>query len=316
MSVRALLDHRLAVVLAMAVLVVALPLVFPSAYYYRVAALVFVFALACVGLNLLMGFAGQVSLGHAGFMGIGAYAVAVGPTHLGLPSWLAFLAGAALSALVAFVVGRPILRLKGHYLAVATLGFGLLLAIVFDNEARFTGGPDGMSVPRLVLFDWPVRGAITWYWISAVTFLIGAALALNLIESPTGRALRAIHDSEVAARVLGVDVANKKLAVFVVSAVYASVAGSYFALLNGHVTPDVSGFLRSIELVAMVVLGGMGSVLGSLVGAALLVVLPQTLTFLHDYEHMVLGLIIMGVMIFLRAGIVPALASALSARRA
>jgi branched-chain amino acid transport system permease protein len=316
MNVRALLDHRLAVVLAMAVLVVALPLVFPSAYYYRVAALVFVFALASVGLNLLMGFAGQVSLGHAGFMGIGAYAVAVGPTHLGLPSWLAFLAGAALSALVAFVVGRPILRLKGHYLAVATLGFGLLLAIVFGNEARFTGGPDGMSVPRLVLFDWPVRGAITWYWISAVTFLIGAALALNLIESPTGRALRAIHDSEVAARVLGVNVANKKLAVFVVSAVYASVAGSYFALLNGHVTPDVSGFLRSIELVAMVVLGGMGSVLGSLVGSALLVVLPQTLTFLHDYEHMVLGLIIMGVMIFLRAGIVPTLASAFSTRRA
>ena len=315
MSVRALLDHRLAVVLAMAVLVVALPLVFPSAYYYRVAALVFVFALACVGLNLLMGFAGQVSLGHAGFMGIGAYAVAVGPAHLGLPSWLAFLAGAALSALVAFVVGRPILRLKGHYLAVATLGFGLLLAIVFNNEARFTGGPDGMSVPRLVLLDWPVRGATTWYWVSAVTFLIGAALALNLIDSPTGRALRAIHDSEVAARVLGVDVANKKLAVFVVSAVYASVAGSYFALLNGHITPDVSGFLRSIELVAMVVLGGMGSVLGSLVGAALLVVLPQTLTFLHDYEHMVLGLIIMGVMIFLRAGIVPALASALSTRR-
>jgi len=315
MSVRTLLQHRLAVVLAMAVLVVALPLMFPSAYYYRVAALVFVFALACVGLNLLMGFAGQVSLGHAGFMGIGAYAVAIGPAHLGLPSWLSFLAGAMLSALVAFVVGRPILRLKGHYLAVATLGFGLLLAIVFNNEARFTGGPDGMSVPRLVLFDWPARGATTWYWISAVTFLIGAALALNLIESPTGRALRAIHDSEVAARVLGVDVAEKKLAVFVVSAVYASVAGSYFALLNGHITPDVSGFLRSIELVAMVVLGGMGSVLGSLVGAALLVVLPQTLTFLHDYEHMVLGLIIMGVMIFLRAGIVPTLASAFSARR-
>jgi branched-chain amino acid transport system permease protein len=314
--VRALLGHRLAVVLAMAVLVALLPLMFPSAYYYRVAALVFVFALACVGLNLLMGFAGQVSLGHAGFMGIGAYAVAIGPTHLGLPSWLSFIAGAALSALVAFVVGRPILRLKGHYPAVATLGFGLLLAIVFGNEARFTGGPDGMPVPRLVLLDWPVRGAVTWYWVAALSFLLGAAIALNLIDSPTGRALRAIHDSEVAARVLGVDVAGKKLMVFVVSAVYASVAGSYFALLNGHITPDVSGFLRSIELVAMVVLGGMGSVLGSLVGAALLVVLPQTLTFLHDYEHMVLGLIIMGVMIFLRAGIVPTLASALSARRA
>src|SRR6266511_4452612 len=310
-----LLTHRLVPALAMAAVVVVLPVFFPSAYYYRVAALVFLFALAAVGLNLLMGFAGQVSLGHAGFMGIGAYAVAIGPTHLGVPSWLSFMIGAALSALVAFAVGRPILRLKGHYLAVATLGFGLLLAIVFTNEARFTGGPDGISVPRLVLFDWPVRGAATWYWVSAASFLIGAALALNLIDSPTGRALRAIHDSAVAARVLGVDVANRKLMIFVVSAVYASVAGSYFALLNGHITPDVSGFLRSIELVAMVVLGGMGSVLGSLVGAALLVVLPQTLTFLHDYEHMVLGLIIMGVMIFLRAGIVPALASALAARR-
>jgi branched-chain amino acid transport system permease protein len=315
-SVHAFLRHRLASILVMAVIVVLLPLVFPSAYYYRVAALVFVFALASIGLNLLMGFAGQVSLGHAGFMGIGAYAVAIGPTHLGVPSWLSFVAGAALSALVAFLVGRPILRLKGHYLAVGTLGFGLLLAIVFGNEARFTGGPDGMAVPRLILFGWPVRGADTWYWITAVSFLIGAALALNLIESPTGRALRAIHDSEVAARVLGVDVASKKLAIFVVSAIYASVAGSWFALLNGHITPDVSGFLRSIELVAMVVLGGMGSVAGSLVGAALLVVLPQTLTFLHDYEHMVLGLIVMTVMIFLRAGIVPTLTNALAARRA
>jgi branched-chain amino acid transport system permease protein len=313
---RRILDHRLASVLVMAAIVVVLPLLFPSAYYYRVAALVFVFALASIGLNLLMGFAGQVSLGHAGFMGIGAYAVAIGPTHLGLPSWLSFVGGAVLSALVAFLVGRPILRLKGHYLAVATLGFGLLLAIVFGNEARFTGGPDGMAVPRLVLFGWPVRGAETWYWISAGSFLVGAVLALNLIESPTGRALRAIHDSEVAARVLGVDVASKKLAIFVVSAIYASVAGSCLALLNGHITPDVSGFLGSIELVAMVVLGGMGSVAGSLVGAALLVVLPQTLTFLHEYEHMVLGLIIMMVMIFLRAGIVPTLASALSARRA
>ena len=316
MSVRTLLRHRLASLVVIAAIVVLLPLFFPSAYYYRVAALVFVFALAALGLNLLMGFAGQVSLGHAGFMGIGAYAVAVGPTHLGVPSWLSFIAGAVLSALVAFLVGRPILRLKGHYLAVATLGFGLLLAIVFTNEARFTGGPDGMAVPRLVLFGFALRGADVWYWFAAVCFLIGAALAQNLIDSPSGRALRAIHDSEVAARVLGVDVAKKKLAVFVVSAVYASVAGSCLALLNGHITPDVSGFLRSIELVAMVVLGGLGSVAGSLVGAALLVVLPQTLTALHDYEHMVLGLIVMAVMIFLRAGIVPALTNAFAARRA
>ena len=151
-SMRALLEHRLAAILPLAAIVVVLPLLFPSAYYYRVAALVFVFALACIGLNLLMGFAGQVSLGHAGFMGIGAYAVAIGPAHLGVPSWLALVAGAALSALVAFVVGRPILRLKGHYLAVATLGSAP--ARHLHQRGALHRRPDGMSVPRLVLFDW------------------------------------------------------------------------------------------------------------------------------------------------------------------
>jgi len=313
-SARALTTHRLASLVPVATIVIVLPLLFPSAYYFRVAALVFIFALAAVGLNLLMGFAGQVSLGHAGFLGIGGYAVAIGPVHFGLPSWLCIVIGAALSGAIAFLVGRPILKLKGHYLAVATLGFGLLIAIVLTNEAGWTGGPDGTSVPRLVLFEWRVRGSDTWYWIAAGTFVAGAALALNLIDSPTGRALRAIHDSEVAASLLAVDVARKKLAVFVLSAIYASVAGSYLALFNGHITPDISGFLRSIELVAMVVLGGMGSIAGSLVGAALLVVLPQALTALHDYEHMALGLVLMGFMIFLRQGIVPSITAALAGR--
>jgi len=312
---RALFSSRLMPIAAVAVIVAVLPAFFPSTYYYRVAALVLVFALAGIGLNLLMGFAGQVSLGHAGFIGIGAYAVAVGPSHLGLPPWLSFFVGAALSAVVAFLVGRPILRLKGHYLAVATLGFGILLSIVFTNEASITGGPDGMPVPRLVLFGWAARGSEAWYWISAVSFVIGTALALNLIDSPTGRALRAIHDSEVAARVLGIDVAEKKLMVFVISAVYASAAGSYLALFNGLVTPDIAGFLRSIELVAIVVLGGMGSIIGSLVGAIVLVVLPQALTVFHEYEQAMLGLIVMVFMIFLRRGIVPSLATILGWRK-
>ncbi len=313
---RLLPRHRLIALVPLAAIVLILPLLFPSAYYYRVAALVFIFAIASLGLNQLMGFAGQVSLGHGGFMGIGAYAVAIGPTYFGIPPLFSFVLGAMLSALVAFVVGRPILRLKGHYLAVATLGFGVLLAIVFANESSWTGGPDGMTVPVFTLLKWPLRSADAWYWISAISFLAGAALALNLVESPTGRALRAIHDSEVAARVLGIDVAQKKLTIFVVSAVYASVAGSYVALINGYITPEVSGFLRSIELVAMVVLGGMGSVVGSLVGSAVIVILPQALTLFHDYEHMVLGLIVMGVMIFLRRGIVPSFAVAVGGRRA
>ncbi len=315
MSLRNLLENRLLPPIAVAAVFVSIPWFFPSAYYYRIGALVFIFALAVAGLNLLMGFAGQVSLGHAGFLGIGAYSVAIGPAHFGVPSWLCLFAGAALSAAVAFLVGRPILRLKGHYLAVATLGFGLLVAIVLTNEASLTGGPDGMTVPRLTVFGWSVRGSVIWYWVAGATFVVGFVLALNVMQSPTGRALQAIHDSEIAARVLGIDVARKKLTIFIISAVYASVAGSYLALFNGHVTPDVAGFLRSIELVAMVVLGGMGSILGSLVGAGLLVVLPQTLTIFHEYEQALLGLILIVFMIFLRRGIVPSIAAIISGWR-
>lgn len=297
------------VVLIVAAVVVALPFAVTSTFYLRIGALVFIFSLAVLGINLLMGFAGQVSLGHAGFFGIGAYAVAVLPTHFAVPSWIALIVGVIVAGLLAFVIGRPILKLKGHYLAVATLGMGILIAMVFTNEARFTGGPDGMPVPRLELFGWRVRGSEAWYWISGVTLILAALLAVNLIDSPTGRALRAIHDSEVASRVLGIDVARYKLIAFVLSAIYAAIAGAYLALFDGLVTPATAGFLRSIEFVTMAVLGGLGSIFGSIVGAALLTILPQMLTVFHDYEHIALGAIMIVFMIFLRAGIVPSLAS-------
>lgn len=293
--------------LVLALLVAIPPLFFPSSFYYRVGAIVWILSIAAIGLNLLMGYAGQVSLGHAGFIGIGAYAVALLPSRYGVHGVAAMAIGAALSAGIAYVCGRPILRLRGHYLAVATLGFGILIAMVLTNEQWLTGGPDGMRVPRLVLFDWPVRGSDTWYWVGGGLMVLSAWLALNLVDSPTGRALRAIHDSEVAARVVGVDVARYKLAVFVISAVYASLAGSLLAFFDGHITPDAAGFLRSVELVTMVVIGGMGSVVGSVIGTLVIVVLPQTLTFLSDYKHIMVGAFIMIFMIFLRAGIVPSL---------
>ena len=308
------LRNPYAVVALLAVIVLALPLFVSSTFHLRIAALVFIFALAVVGLNLLMGFAGQVSLGHAGFFGIGAYAVAIGPTHLGVPSWLALIAGATIAGLLAYLVGRPILKLKGHYLAVATLGLGILIAMVFTNEARLTGGPDGMPVPRLELLGWRARTPIAWYWISGVSLVIGALIAVNLIESPTGRAFRAIHDSETAARTLGIDVARYKLAVFVLSAIYAAIAGSYLALFDALVTPATAGFLRSIEFVTMAVLGGLGSILGGVIGAAVLVLLPQVLTVFHDYETIMLGATMIVFMIFLPTGIVPSLARLLQRR--
>ena len=305
------LSAKQSTLLVLAVLMVASPFFFPSNYYYRVGSLVFVNALAVVGIVILTGYAGQISLGHAGFVGIGGYACALMPVHFGVPPALAVVLGAVLSGVIAWVVGRPILRLKGYYLAVASLGFGVLVAMVLSNEGHVTGGPDGSKVP-----DPGVRALLAglgleltnpqfWYAFTGLFLLIGAWLALNLNDSPTGRALRALHGSEVAARTVGVDVARAKLNAFVISAVYASVSGSLLALQNRLITPDVAGYMHSIELVTMAVLGGAGSVLGAIFGAALLTLLPQVLTVLQDYEHVVLGLVMMLVMIFLPDGLLP-----------
>jgi len=307
-------DPRIVTLVVLAAVIGLLPFVLPSSYYIRVASLVWVSAFAAIGLNILMGQAGQVSLGHAGFFGIGAYAVAIGPAHLGLPSWAALLLGAVVAALLAYLVGRPILRLKGHYLAIATLGLGVLVAMVLTTESRWTGGPDGMPVAKLALFGWRASGSATWYWISGGMLLVGAWIALNLGDTPTGRAFRALHDSEVAARVAGVNVARFKLRAFVIAAVYAALAGSMLALMNGFTNPDQAGFLHSVELVTMVVLGGLGSVVGAVIGAAVLITLPQVLTVFQDYEHLLLGAIIIVSMIFMRDGIVPTAARLLTRR--
>ncbi|MCA0849426.1 branched-chain amino acid ABC transporter permease [Salipiger thiooxidans] len=304
----------------LALLIALLPLFFPSGYYYRVGALIFVNALSVVGLVILIGYAGQISLGHAGFAGIGAYACALAPEHLGLHPALALVLGAVISGVMAALIGKPILRLKGYYLAVATLGFGILVSMVLTNERALTGGPDGMNVADLGLRDllrdlgWRLSGGEFWYMICGVVLLVGAWLALNLFDSPSGRAMRALHGSEVAAATVGVDVPRQKLRAFVISAVYASVAGSLLALQNGYITPDVAGFMHSVEMVTMAVLGGVGSVLGATFGAAILTLLPQVLTVFAEYEQLVLGLVMVLVMIFLPQGLLPSIARRLKGR--
>jgi branched-chain amino acid transport system permease protein len=314
------LSRKHLTLLTLAALVALAPAFFPSNFYYRVGSLVFVNGLAVTGLVVLIGLAGQISLGHAGFAGIGAYACALAPNYLGLPPSLAMLLGALVSGAVAWLVGRPILRLKGYYLAVATLGFGILVSMTLANEAKITGGPDGREVAELGLraalakLGVGLGNAQFWYAATGLALLLGAWIALNLHDSPSGRALRALHDSEVAARAVGVDVARLKLSAFVISAVYASLSGSLLALMNRFVTPDVAGFPHSIELVTMTVLGGVGSVPGAILGATTLTLLPQALTMLQQYEDLILGLIMMLVMIFMREGLLPSIIRRLRGR--
>lgn len=316
------LKTRQTTLLVLALLIAATPFFFPSAFYFRVGSLLFVNGVAVLGIVILTGFAGQISLGHAGFAGIGAYASALAPVYLGLHPALAAVLGAVLSALIAYVVGRPILRLKGYYLAVASLGFGILVSMVLSNEAWLTGGPDGIAVADLGLrqvlkkIGLDLSAPQFWYFFCGFCLFVGAWLVLNLYDSPTGRALRALHGSEIAASTVGVDVARLKLQAFVISAVYASASGSLLALQNKFITPDVAGYMHSIELVTMAVLGGAGSVLGAILGAGILTLLPQVLTVFAEYEQAVLGLVMMLVMIFLREGLLPSLLRQFSGRGA
>jgi len=294
--------------LVVAVLLV-LPFVLPNSYYTDLAIRMAINAIIVIGLNLLIGFAGQISLGHAGFLGIGAYASAVLPTHFGLHPLLAMAAGATATAIIAGVVAKPIFKLKGNYLAMATLGLGIIINIALRNEAQWTGGPDGMSVPALAVLGFELSSDKQWYWVVAALLVISVWASLNLIDSPFGRALRALHGSEVASQVVGVNIVRYKVSIFVLSAAFASIMGSITAHYIGFVTPNFADFFHSIELVTMVVVGGMASVFGSIVGAVLLTALPQALATFEGWETVVFGAVLMLCMIFLPKGLVPTLAA-------
>jgi branched-chain amino acid transport system permease protein len=274
-------------------------------YYFTLLNLIGLNVIVVLGLNLLMGYAGQISLGHAAFYGLGAYTSGILTATYKIDPLAALLAGLVLSGLVAVLIGIPALKLKGYYLAMATLGFGIIVAIIFQQLDWLTGGPSGlMGIPSFRLagipFDTP-RAGFFLVWILAGVMLF---LSLNIVDSRLGRALRAIHDSETAALAMGVDSQRLKLLIFVVSALYASLAGSLLAHTINFIAPSSFGFMFSIKLVTMVVVGGMASIWGSLLGAAVLTVLPELLAVFHEMEIVIFGLILIVVMIFLPRGLV------------
>jgi branched-chain amino acid transport system permease protein len=301
--------------IALALAVALLPLALTNNYTYDVAILVGLNAIVCIGLNLLIGYAGQISLGHAGFFGLGAYGSAILAARYGWPPFVALATATAAVSIIAWIIGKPVLRLKGHYLAMATLGLGIIVSVVLATEEGITGGPDGMPVPPLSIAGFVIQGEKLWYWIVAAVLLATVWLALNLIDSPRGRAWRALHGSEVAAGAIGIDPARHKLAAFVLSAGLAAFAGALTAHYAGFITPSKASFLHSIELVVMVVFGGMASTFGAVVGAAILTTLPQLLTVFKEYEMVLLGAVMMLTMIFMPQGLVPTLEKLLAAAR-
>jgi branched-chain amino acid transport system permease protein len=295
----------LALFLALAITVATLPVAVGNPYYLNVLSVVGLNVLLVSGLNLLIGFAGHISLGHAAFFGLGAYCSGILTGSYGWPAWPTMGAAALGVSGLAALIGIPTLRLKGNYLVMATLGFNLIVTVLIIEMDGLTGGPSGFTgIPPLVLFGIPMDTDLEFYFLVWTVALAGIALARNLIHSRVGRALRALHDSPLAAAAAGVDTSTYKIKVFVMSAVYASVAGSLYAHYFGIITPKTFDIFKSVELVTMCIVGGMGSLWGGLFGAAFLTPLPQLLHFFQEYQDIVFGGLLLLVLIFLPQGLV------------
>ena len=266
---------------ALLLVLVAAPWLF-SEYWLAQLTFVMIYAIIGLGLMLLSGFTGQFSLGHAAFVGVGAYTQAA-LTNAGAPFVLALVAAAALAALVGVVVGLPALRLKGIYLGIATLAFGFIVEEVFARWERVTGGNAGIHLKAPDLFGWKLASGEAFYGLCLVLTVLATLAILNLLRSPTGRAFVAIRDSEVSAQSMGIHLTRYKTLSFAVSAALAGVGGALYAHKLQFISPDQFGILQSIDLILMVVIGGLGSVHGAFFGAIFLITMPQVIALGKDY---------------------------------
>ena len=285
--------------------VLIIPLLLRGNYLLNVFVFIGINTMLAVALNLLLGFAGQISLGHAAFFGLGAYISGILTTRYAIDPWVAMVAAALCVGVIAFVIGFPILKLKGHYLAMATLGFGIIVYIIFNETVDWTGGPSGMSgIPTLSLGPVIFDSDMTNYYLIWTFTLLTMLLSINLANSRIGRALRAIHDSEVAARVMGVNARLLKVQIFTVSALISALAGSLYAHTMTFIAPASFGFNFSVELVTMVIIGGLGSIYGSFLGAAILTLLPEFLRVFHDFDIVIYGLLLIVMTMFMPGGLI------------
>jgi branched-chain amino acid transport system permease protein len=261
-----------------------------------------IFALVALGLNFLTGYAGQISLCHASFFGVGAYATAILTQKAGVPYLLSLFAGAAFTTAIGAIVAVPSLRLKNIYLAIATLGFGVVLQKIIFEWRSLTGGGGGMALtaPRIAGYELSATGL---YYLTLVLMTLGLFGAWNVSRGRTGRALLVIKDSEIAAGSLGIHGARYKVIAFAISAFYAAIAGGLFAYLVRYINPESFSVGLSISFLSMVVIGGLGTIGGSILGAAFYVIVPELLRGIKDAPGLVFGLLLVLVMVFMPQGL-------------
>jgi len=238
-------------------------------YYVYVANYMAINVIVAIGLNILVGYTGQISLGHSGFFAIGAYATLALMSKVGLPFVLALPAAALATAVFGFLIGFPALRLEGPYLSIATLGFGLTITRVI-GRIEFFGGRQGLHAPELTIGPWHLNTDRDFYYLLITLTVILTVAARNLIKTKVGRAFIAIRDADIAAETMGVNLMYYKTLAFAVSAFYTGLAGGLYAFVLRFIEPELFGLLMSILFLAMVVVGGLGSIFGAIAGACLL----------------------------------------------
>ena len=289
-------------------------------YVIRIFGLVGLYMIIALGLNMVLGFLGLLDLGFMAFYAIGAYSMAL-LSGIGVGFWSALVASILISMAIRALLGAPVLRLRGDYLAIVTLGFGEITRIVLNNWDSLTKGPKGISlltnsqVKPIKLFAWTISTTTDFYYLIFIFVLLGVVISSRLLNSRLGRAWTAIREDEVAARLTGIQITRMKMIGFVASAAFAGAAGGIYARWENFVTPESFTFWESVLCVTMVVIGGMGSIPGTLLGVLIVMVVPEILrNFLsagfESWRYLIFGAALILVAVFRPQGILP------SARRA
>lgn len=311
--------------------IIAGALIFPflgSRSQIDLATLVLIYVMLGLGLNIVVGLAGLLDLGYVGFYAVGAYTYAMLAQYFGIGFWTGLVAAGAMAAFFGFILGFPVLRLRGDYLAIVTLGFGEIIRILLNNLTDITGGPRGIgNIPKPTLFDLEFsrrasEGSQTFheffgiafnsnhrvmflYLLALVLVLITVFVINRLIRMPIGRAWEAMREDEIACRALGMNPTNIKLSAFTIGATFAGFAGSFFAARQGFISPESFTFIESAIILAIVVLGGMGSQIGVILAAIVMTVLPEMAREFNEYRMLLFGLMMVLMMIWRPQGLLP-----------
>lgn len=295
-------------VLAIAIALIALTPFLPN-YYIRVVNGLLIYILLGIGLNIVIGYAGLLDLGFVAFYAVGAYTyglLASAQLGLHLPFLLIVVIAACLGMLVGILLGIPVLKLRGDYLAIVTLGFGEIIRILVNNLDWLTGGPKGIArLDKASIFGIEIARPVDFYWLLLMTVIVIATIVWRMEKSILGKAWAAIREDQDAARGIGINTTNAKLAAFATSATIGSIAGVIFAASQRFVSPESFSLQESVLIVLMIVIGGIGNILGIIAGAAILILLPEVLREFAEWRILFLGLLMIALIILRPAGIVP-----------